>query len=83
MSYYSFIAVARVECGIKDPLILLGPGENVFTAHTNDLDALLRQLAELGVRVKRVMDLAANEPVPVEENLYLPQERAQLTSGDR
>lgn len=84
MAFYSFVAFAEEECGIQDPLVLLGPGRNAFTAHTTDVEALVRQLTDLGgVRVVQVMNLSDHEPAAMEENLLLPNERQyhQLRTG--
>lgn len=61
MAFYSFIAIAQQPVGIPDPMILLDTGVNTFTAHTDDLDGLLKQLADEGVKVTQVNRLDQHE----------------------
>lgn len=61
MAFYSFTAIAQQPVGIPDPMILLDKGLNVFTAHTDDLDGLLKQLEDEGVTVTQVNRLDQHE----------------------
>lgn len=67
MAFYSFVAFAKDFTGLEDPLILVGPGRNVFTAHTDNLEELLAKLAEAGVDVRQVNNLTDHEDVPLLE----------------
>lgn len=61
MEYYSFIGIAKSNVVISDPLILLGPGMNPFTAHTADLAGLLDRLKAEGVQIQSVHCLSKQE----------------------
>lgn len=73
MGYYSFTAIATHTVSLKNPYILLGPGLNVFTAVTDDLEGLKALLESEGVDIKSVNRLDGLEPVPP-ESLLLPGE---------
>ena len=78
MGYYSFVAIARQPVTIADPLILLGEGINAFTAHTEDVDELVKLLENEGVEVREFHRLDELEAVPVAEGLLLPGEASDV-----
>lgn len=80
VAYYSFVGIAREPVCIDDPLILLDTGFNVFTAHTNDLDGLVKRLTEEGVTVKQTFCLSDHEPSRPED-LLLPGQSSPLSFG--
>ena len=74
VSFYSITAFAPTPIGIEVPLILLDKGFNVFTAATDDMEGLLKRLADEGVEVKQVNCLDAHEPINPTDSLLLPGE---------
>lgn len=73
MAFYSLVAFAKHPVSIPDPLIMLGEGPNVFTAATDDIEALLLLLREEGADVQQVNRLDGLDPVP-SGTLLLPDE---------
>lgn len=78
MAYYSFVATAKEPIGFQDPLICLDTGVNIFTAHTDDIDELLKLLVSEGVQVTQVNRLDQFEEVTLADLPLLPRERAEM-----
>lgn len=74
MGYYSFVAIAQHPVTMADPLILLGKGTNTFTALTDDVAELVKDLEAEDVEVREVNQLDNLEAVPLAEGLLLPGE---------
>jgi len=55
--YYSIEAWSRSEVAFPEHLIALGPGNNVFTLSTEDIEEVLRKFCSLGVRIDKVNPL--------------------------
>lgn len=69
MSFYSISCVTDDDLAIETPIILLGKGYNVFTATTDDLDGLLKQLTAKGARNLKVKTLTDHTPVTLTDEL--------------
>lgn len=51
MKQYTVTALAKSIVAIPDPIIMLGPGSNVFSVFTNDPEGVKQLLEDEGVEV--------------------------------
>lgn len=72
MRQYTLAVFARRAVSIPDPLIMLGPGPNVFSVFTDDIEAVKALLVEEGATINEVNAFEA-EPVS-QLDLLLPGE---------
>lgn len=63
MGYWSVACHATREVYVKEANVVLGPGDNVFTVVTKNLDGLTAWLETQGVRLRCLHCLDAHEAV--------------------
>ena len=73
MAYYSIELFSPVGVIIPDPLIIIEPGRNIFTALVTDEEGFWKQIHEIeGVRIvsKTQLDDEGNAPRPLRMDSY-------------
>lgn len=82
MGIYTFKVYCKMQMDLHDHLITIGPGEDVFTAQTEDLASFKELLHLGGVVIREVNQVDTLEPAKEFAALEFAPHTARLPSCD-
>jgi len=74
MGYYSVTAWSRDTLGFEKHRVVLDPGHNVFNILTDDIESVVKDLQQQGVKHVRATQLDGLGPINPVDSLALPGE---------